>query len=205
MASTTTLDVADTDFWDKFHSDRVTDVNPRPVQLTSGPPPRRQRSRVRRGSRAFLRFLITLAIGVGGTLAWQAYGDEARQIVATAYPEQLAWIAPQDAPAAAAAQGAPVAPASAAPAAPAVDPQQLNAISSDVAALRQNMERLATQVAMGQQQTSGDIAKLQASEQDILNKISAPPPRPAPAPARKPAPPQAVVPPLTTSPAAQVR
>jgi hypothetical protein len=33
---------------------------------------------------------------------------------------------------------------------------------------------------------AGDIAKLQASEQDILNKISAPPPRPAAAPARKP-------------------
>ena len=50
--------------------------------------------------------------------------------------------------------------------------------------------------AIGQQRAAGDIAKLQAAEQDILSKISAPPPRPAAAPARKPVP-------LTPPPSAQ--
>jgi hypothetical protein len=205
MTSTSTLEAAESDFWDDWHSERGTNVRPRPVEVTNGPPPRRQRSRDRRGSRRFLRFLITIGMGVGGTLAWQAYGDEARQSMAIAYPEQLGWIAPQDAPAAAAPQNAPAALASAPPAAPSVDPQQLNAISLDVAAVRQSVERLATQLAMGQQQMNGDIAKLQASEQDILNKISLPAPRPAPAPTRKPAPPLAVVPPPPPATATQVR
>jgi hypothetical protein len=34
----------------------------------------------------------------------------------------------------------------------------------------------------------GDIAKLQADQQEILHKLSAGPPRPAAAPAHKPAP-----------------
>jgi hypothetical protein len=34
----------------------------------------------------------------------------------------------------------------------------------------------------------GDIAKLQADEQEILHKLSAPPSRPTAAPAHKPAP-----------------
>jgi hypothetical protein len=71
--------------------------------------------------------------------------------------------------------------------------------------MRQSVEQLATQVASAQQQMSGEIARLQASEQDILAKIATPP-RPAPVAARKPAPPppQALAPP-PPPPAAQVR
>jgi hypothetical protein len=58
-------------------------------------------------------------------------------------------------------------------------------MSLSLASVRQDVDRLAAQLSFGQQQMAGDIAKLQASEQDILNKISAPP-RPAAAPARKP-------------------
>jgi hypothetical protein len=119
-----------------------------------------------------------------------------------AYPAQLGWIAPQAAPDAPT-QSAPATLASAAPAAPSVDQQQLNALSLNLAAMRQSVEQLATQVASAQQQMRGDIARLQASEQDILTKIATPPPRPAPVAARKPAPPpQALAPP---PPAAQVR
>ncbi len=194
---------AQNDIWDKWDSASVTDLRPR-VQSIDDAPPRRQRSAGRRASRAFLRFLITLGIGVGGTLAWQAYGDDARQMTATAYPQQLGWIAPQAAPPATDTPGAPAALASAASAAPPVDQQQLNALSLNVAAVRQSIEQLAMRVASGQQQMSGEIARLQASEQDILNKIATPPPRPA-AP-RKPAPqqqPTALAPPPTLSP--QVR
>ena len=142
-------------------------------------------SRGKRAMGAFVRFLITLGIGIGGTLAWQSYGDEARQIIATAYPEQLGWVAPQAAPSSPGAQNASAAVASPAPA-PSIDPQELNKMSLGLASVRQDVDRLAAQLASGQQQMAGDIAKLQASEQDILNKISAPPPRPAAVPARKP-------------------
>jgi hypothetical protein len=151
-------------------------------------------SRGKRAMGAFVRFLITLGIGIGGTLAWQSHGDEARQIIATAYPEQLGWVAPQAAPPAPGAQNASAAAASpdasaavASPApAPSIDPQELNRMSLSLASMRQDVDRLAAQLSFGQQQMAGDIAKLQASEHDILNKISAPPPRPAAAPARKP-------------------
>jgi hypothetical protein len=186
---TATLQRVPTDFWEKWDSARVPDTRPQPVELTNEPPPRRQRSLGRRALRAFLRFTITLGIGVGGTLAWQAYGDEVRQLMAIAYPEQLGWIAPQAATNALAPQSAPAALASDTPIPPSIDQQQLKAMSLNLAAVRQSVEQLATQVATGQQQMSGDIARLQASEQDIINKVSAPPPRPAPAAARKPAPP----------------
>jgi hypothetical protein len=69
-----------------------------------------------------------------------------------------------------------------------------------LAAVRQSVDQLATEFAAGQQQTSGDIAKVQADEQEILRKLSATPPRPAAAPVPKPAP---VTPP--PSPSAQAR
>src|SRR6185312_10351724 len=37
------------------------------------------------------RFLIAVFIGVGGTLAWQSYGDVARQMAATRAP-MLGWL-----------------------------------------------------------------------------------------------------------------
>ena len=199
---TATLQGVPTDFWEKWDSARVPDTRPQPVELTSEPPPRQQRSLGRRALRAFLRLVITLGVGVGGTLAWQAYGDEARQLMAGAYPEQLGWVAPQATTTALAPQSAPAALASDAPATPPVDQQQLKALSLNLAAVRQSVEQLATQVATGQQQMSGEIARLQASEQDIMNKISTPPPRPAPA-RKPPAPPPAVAAP--PPPAAQVR
>jgi pyruvate/2-oxoglutarate dehydrogenase complex dihydrolipoamide acyltransferase (E2) component len=197
-----TLQRAPADLWDKWDSAQVTDLRPRPVEAMDEPPPPPQRSLGRRALRRSVRFVITLGLGIVGTLAWQAYGDDARQMMAMAYPAQLGWIAPQAAPDAPT-QSAPATLASAAPAAPSVDQQQLNALSLNLAAMRQSVEQLATQVASAQQQMRGDIARLQASEQDILTKIATPPPRPAPVAARKPAPPpQALAPP---PPAAQVR
>src|SRR5215475_3201654 len=70
------------------------------------------------GRRAF-RFLVAVGIGVGGTLAWQAHGDAARQMIATAYPERLGWIAPPAPTTAPAPQRAP-----APPPAPSVDQEQ---------------------------------------------------------------------------------
>ena len=190
---TATIERMPADFWEKWESVRAVDARPAPVESTDAAPPPPERSLGRRALRALLRFVITLGVGIGGTLAWQAYGDDARQLMASANPEQFGWMAPQAATDAVATPSAPVALASAAPAAPAIDQQQLNTLSLNLAAVRQSVEQLATQVASSQQQMSGDIAKLQASEQDILNKVSAPPPRPAPAAARKPTPAQAAI------------
>jgi len=130
------------------------------------------------------RFLIAFCIGVAATLAWQSYGDAAREIIATSYP-QLGWLAPQ----AAAAQAAP---ATIAAATASLDQQELKAMSLSLAAVRQRVDQLAAQVAAGQDQMTRDFtAKLHAAEQDILDKISAPAPQPATGPARKPVPSQA--------------
>jgi hypothetical protein len=37
----------------------------------------------RRASRAFVRYLVAICVGVAGTLAWQSYGEEAKQTIAT--------------------------------------------------------------------------------------------------------------------------
>ena len=46
---------------------------------------------------AVVRFLIMVGIGVAATLAWQSYGDTAREKIANMSP-QLGWLAPQAAP-----------------------------------------------------------------------------------------------------------
>ena len=142
--------------------------------------PSEQPSLGKRVSRALTRFLITFCIGVVATLAWQSYGDAAREMIASSSP-QLGWLAPQAAPVA---QTAPELIAPATPAAPSADQEQINAMSRGLAVVRQSVDRLAA----GQEQMTREITKLQAAEQDILNKISAPPPRPDTVPARKPVP-----------------
>ena len=142
----------------------------------------------KRVSRALSRFLITFCIGVAATLAWQSHGDVVREMIASSHP-QLGWLAPQ-----------------AAPNAPSPDLQQLKAMSTDIAAVRQSVDQLAAQFVAGQEHMMRDITKqhaaqqellesilkLHAAEQDILenilDKIPAPALRPAAGPARKPAP-----------------
>jgi hypothetical protein len=157
----------------------------------------------KRAIRGLARFLIIFCIGVGATVAWQSYGDMARAMIADSFP-QLGWLAPQAAPAQAVADAAPQAahPAQGAldtvalgtPPTPSPELQQLRDISLLFATMRQNVEQLAA----SQQQMAGDIAKLVTEQQALLQKASAPAPRPAaapaprpaaaPAPARKPAP-----------------
>jgi hypothetical protein len=89
-------------------------------------------------------------IGVAVTLVWQSYGGPARETIASWSPH-LAWLA--------------------APAAP-TGPDQIVAISRDLAVVRQSVDKLAA-----------DIIKLQPPQQG-----SASPPSPVIAPARKPGP-----------------
>lgn len=44
----------------------------------------------KRRSRGIVRYLVAIAIGVLGTLAWQSYGETSKQIIATKAPE-LGW------------------------------------------------------------------------------------------------------------------
>jgi hypothetical protein len=158
----------------------------------------------KRASRAITRFLTTFCIGVAATLAWQSYGDAAREIIASSYP-QLGWLAPQAEP------NRPDTIDLVAPAAVSGDQQQL---SLDLDAVRQSVDRIAAgiaviqeqvsrsadrlateqiahnvaQLAAAQEQMTGEITKLQAIEQFVLYKNAEPPQRPTPAPMRSPGP-----------------
>jgi len=103
---------------------------------------------------AFVRFLMISFIGVAATLAWQSYGGAARETVASWSPH-LGWLAPPPAPGGA-------------------SPDQLVAMSRGLAVMRQDVDKLAT-----------DITKLQAIQ---IDRTSASPPSPAVAPVRKPVP-----------------
>jgi hypothetical protein len=169
--------------------------------------PNRQPTLRKRASRALARFLIAFCIGVATTLAWQSYGDAAREMIANSSP-QLGWLAPRAEPVA---QNTPETIALVAPAAPSLDQQQLSAISLDLDAVRQGIDKIAAgiaaiqersadriateqiarsvaQLTAGQEQMTREITKLQAVEQYVLYKNSEPSPRPAPAPARNPVP-----------------
>jgi hypothetical protein len=147
----------------------------------------------RRASRRLSRFLIVFCVGAGTTLAWQSYGDTARAMIANASP-QLGWLTPQTVPVVATSPNV-VAPASSAS-------PDLQHLALGLAALRQSVDQLTSQLAAGQQQMGGDIAKLQADGQEILHKLSATSPRPTAAPAHKPAPVSASAP---TPPSQQAR
>lgn len=183
-------------------------------EVSAGRPIFDRPSRGRRASRAFVRYLIAICIGVAATLAWQSYGEATKQIIAMRAPQlgwspevqqkiaswvqQLGWTKPLASPentavrpsvpetpqAAPVAQTAPEAVAPNAPAAPSLDLQQVQQIALDLAALRQIVKQLAA----GQDQMAREITRLQAADLEILAKIPAPPPQPPAAPARKPMP-----------------
>jgi hypothetical protein len=163
----------------------------------------------RLSSRGF-RYLVALCIGVAAILAWQSYGEAAKQVIATKAPElgwspeakqriaswvqQLGWTKPPvvESKAPPVTQTAPEMVAPKAPAAPSLNPQQVQQMEKDIAAVRQAVEQhladmraTVEQLAAGQDGMAREIEKLQAANQEILEKIPTPPPK-RPAPARKP-------------------
>jgi hypothetical protein len=163
----------------------------------------------RLASRGF-RYLVAICIGVAVILAWQSFGEAAKQIIATRAPElgwspeakqriaswvqQLGWTKPPvvESKVAPVAQTATEMVAPKAPAAPSLNPQQVQQIKTDIAAGRQAIERhladvraTVEQLAASQDQMAREIEKLRAANQEILAKIPTPPPK-RPAPARKP-------------------
>jgi hypothetical protein len=147
---------------------------------------------VKRALHGFVRFLIIFAIGVSATLAWQWYGDAARAMIAMSWP-QFASLAPEppSVPQAARELTTTASHATASPELQQVKEdleqlkqglQQLKEIPPALASLRQSVDQLAG----SQQQIAGAIAKLGTRQQELLHKLTSPPPRPAPAPAPKP-------------------
>jgi hypothetical protein len=172
----------------------------------------------KRSSRGFTRYLLAICIGVAATLAWQSYGEAAKQMFAAKAPElgwspetkqmianwveQLGWTKPPATPestairssvpetpqAAPVAQTAPAAVAPSVPVAPSIDPAQVHQIAMDLTALRQTVDQLSA----SQDQIGRNIDRLLAADQEILVKIPEPLPPPpiaaAPAVAGRPAP-----------------
>jgi hypothetical protein len=162
----------------------------------------------RRGSRGLARYLVAICIGVAATLAWQSYGDAAKQIIATRAPElgwspeakqmiaswSLGWTKPPvvESKAAPLTQTAPGNVAPKAPATVSLDPDQLQQITGSLTTLRQTVEQLAA----GQDQMTRVIGRLESAVTELIVKIPEPPPQPPAAPARKltPAPPSSRAP-----------
>lgn len=145
---------------------------------------RKKPSLVRRMMYAATRFVVAVLIGVAATLAWQAYGHEARARLATMDPS-LAWLIPppaaQPSPAAAALSSADLA-------------QQLKPMAAEIAAIRQDVAQLAgkqEQSATNEGRIFQSLAAIHALEQDIGLKVSSlaqPKPKPAHVQPHPPAP-----------------
>jgi hypothetical protein len=161
----------------------------------------------KRATRAFIRFVFACGVGVGSTLAWQSYGDAARQTIVTFGAEHgwpMVWLSAGDAvnakpSRAERTQAVPAAQAIAPDRGSSSDLEQLKTMTLGLAATLTAMRERIDQIAAGQEQTASDVAKLQAAEQEIRHKMSAiaarpavaapsKPPAPTPAPARPPAP-----------------
>ena len=128
----------------------------------------------KRAAFAFAYYMIVFSVGIAATLAWQTYGDAARQLIA---------------------------PAASAPDQQQINAVSLDldsvrrsidglaiAIGTSIATSQAQITRSVDQLAAGQEQMTREITKLQAVERYVLYKNSDPPPRPAPAQLPKPAP-----------------
>jgi hypothetical protein len=138
----------------------------RPTDLENDRYPNGRSSPGRRALIAFVRFLIVFCIGIFATLAWQSYGDPAREAIANSYP-QLSWMAPQADPVA---QNAPGMIGLASPIASSPD-QQPNAILVDLEAVRQSIDRIATNIASSQEQMTNSADRIATSQDQIARSV----------------------------------
>jgi hypothetical protein len=139
----------------------------RPADLTKSGYPNGRSSVGRRALITLVRFLIIFCIGVSAALVWQSYGDPVREIVASSYP-QLSWLAPQAEPVS---QNAPDVIALTSRTASSPDQQQPNAISLDLDTVRQDIDRIATNVASSQEQITSSANQIATSQQQIARSV----------------------------------
>jgi hypothetical protein len=158
----------------------------------------------KRGSGRFARYLVAILIGVAATLAWQSYGESAKQIIAARAPELgwspeakqmiASWTVGWMKPTVGLEKTAPEADASKGPPLPAIDSAQVQQMAQSLAALRETV----AQIAASEDQTSREIARLESAVAELIVKIPEPSAQPPAAPERKPTP----VPPSSRAPTA---
>jgi hypothetical protein len=152
---------------------------PRSADLKSKQLPAATPSIGRRALRTVARFSFVVLIGVGATLAWQSYNEQARELLRDWVPP-LAWLLP----------ASPVFAEN-----PPKLGEELRPLAIDLALVRRSVEQLASdqrQLAVKQDNIAQDIAALQAVERDLRQNISSvPPPGAVPIPRHKPAQPPA--------------
>jgi len=161
-------------------------------------------SRARRAWRTFIRYVVAIGVGVAATLAWQAYGETTKRIIAmrapqfgwspdaqrkiVAFMDELGWAkppAPSNSAIGPAAQGAsqaaflaqttPEMVVQKAPGTSSLELEQIQVMAKGLITLQQTVDTLAAH----QDQMAHEIDRLQAADQEILDKVSAPSPQAA--------------------------
>jgi hypothetical protein len=132
-----------------------------------GMPTRARPSIGRRMFRSVSRFFIAVLLGVGATLAWQAHGDQAKEVITTWAPS-LRQVVPSTTKSPTSATSSPELV------------QQLEPMARDLAIVRRGLEQLTAK----QEQMSRSIATLHTIEKTSLPAWAAPilprtPPQPA--------------------------
>jgi len=134
-----------------------------PTGLKNDQPQNGRPSLGKRTSLAFAYYPIVFSVGVAATLAWQAYGDAARHLIASAAsaPDQQQLNATSldlDA------------------VRRSIDGLAVS-IGTSIATSQEQITHSIDQLTAGLEQMTHEIAKLQAVEQYVLYKNSEPPPR----------------------------
>ena len=111
----------------------------------------------------FPRFSLAVLIGVGATLGWQSYGDEAREIIIEQIPTLASLLAVSK-------MKSPVVATT-----PPELVQQLIPLTFGLDVMRRSVDQLAAK----QEQISQNIAALQGVEEDVRQKVSSTPAPPA--------------------------
>ena len=130
--------------------------SPYPYRFGEGQPAIRRPSIGRRMFRSLTRFSIAVLIGVGATLGWQSYGDEAKEMLVAQAPV-LGFLLPVS---------TTKSPATAATSPDAT--RQLAPLASTLDAVRRSVEQLAAK----QEQMAQNIAALRAVEENARQKTS---------------------------------
>jgi hypothetical protein len=155
-----------------------------------------------RGSRGFGRYLFAILIGVAATMAWQSYGESAKQIIATRAPElgwspktrqiiatSIEWVGWTTRPSGGPEKQAPL--AQTAPTNPSLDSGQLHQMTQSLVGLQQTIEKLAG----GQDQIAREVRRVESAVAELNAKIpESPQPPVAPAPKPIPVPPSSRAP-----------
>jgi hypothetical protein len=124
---------------------------------------RRRPSIGRRILRTLTRFFVVALIGVGATLAWQSYGDTAKEMLVARVPT-LAWLVPVST------TKSPVMAST-----PADPMPKLESMASSLDDMRRSLEQLSAK----QEETAQNIAALRAVEESVRQQVSSAPPSPS--------------------------